>query len=295
MSEKENKKNKKRIGDRKDGKLIRDIDAMHFIVPMLYPNRCDNEAFINEVIDLTNADEYIKKLNETATVKYNYFHLLIASFLKAITLRPKMNRFIANKNIYQRNERSVSFVVKKSLTDDGEEGLAFIKAEDDDNIFTIHEKIVNEIEKCRKEEMDASSAEMDRFNKMPRWFSKMLVNFICRLDRKGKVPQKLIDTDPYYSSIIFSQLGSIRMHSGYHHLTNWGTNSIFCTVGEKKMRNFYNVKGEGVLKDSVDIGLTIDERIADGLYYARTIKLIIKLMENPALLELPLSQDVKDL
>ena len=33
-------------GDRKDAKLLRDIDSMHFIMPLMYPNRCDNEAFI---------------------------------------------------------------------------------------------------------------------------------------------------------------------------------------------------------------------------------------------------------
>ena len=49
----------KRIGDRKDGTLLRDLDSMHFIVPLLYPNRCDNEAFISEQIDLTAVNEYI--------------------------------------------------------------------------------------------------------------------------------------------------------------------------------------------------------------------------------------------
>ncbi len=43
----------KKPGDRKDGALLRDLDSMHFIVPLLYPNRCDNEAFISERIDLT--------------------------------------------------------------------------------------------------------------------------------------------------------------------------------------------------------------------------------------------------
>ena len=52
-------KAKRRLGDRKDATLIRKQDSMHLIMPMIYPNRCDNEAFISERIDLTNIDKYL--------------------------------------------------------------------------------------------------------------------------------------------------------------------------------------------------------------------------------------------
>ena len=38
-------KTKRRLGDRRDGTLLRDLDGMHFIVPLIYPNRCDIEAY----------------------------------------------------------------------------------------------------------------------------------------------------------------------------------------------------------------------------------------------------------
>lgn len=111
-------KDKKRFGDRKDGVLLRNIDSMHFITPLLYPNRCDNEAFISERIDLTEAEKYLEKKNgENPEYKYNLFQLIVTALLKTLTLRPKMNRFIANKNTYQRNEVSASFVVKKIFSD----------------------------------------------------------------------------------------------------------------------------------------------------------------------------------
>ena len=109
-------KKKRRWGDRKDGVLLRDLDGMHFITPLIYPNRCDNEAYIRETIDLTNMNAYLKKKNESETeFPYTMFHIIVAGLVKTITLRPKMNRFIANKNFYQRNEVSMSFVVKKPL------------------------------------------------------------------------------------------------------------------------------------------------------------------------------------
>ena len=56
-------KEKRRFGDRRDATLIRQQDGMHLIMPMIYPNRCDNEAFISERIDLTNIDKYLEKRN----------------------------------------------------------------------------------------------------------------------------------------------------------------------------------------------------------------------------------------
>lgn len=102
---------------------------MHTIMTLMYPNRCDNEAFISERIDLTNINAYLEKKNaEDPEYHYNLFQIMVTALLKVITLRPKMNRFIANQSIYQRNEVSAAFTVKKFFSDNGAEALAFIHA-----------------------------------------------------------------------------------------------------------------------------------------------------------------------
>ncbi|MEA4964519.1 MAG: 2-oxo acid dehydrogenase subunit E2 [Oscillospiraceae bacterium] len=288
----EAEKRKRRMGDRKDGYLLRDLDGMHFIVPLIYPNRCDNEAFLSERIDLTNADAYLAKRNvENPEFQYTVFHLIVAAMIKTITLRPKMNRFIANKNMYQRNEVSASFVVKKQFSDEAQEGLAFVHATEKTTLETIHQDIYRQVIDCRSGKGDSSSDSMDVLNRMPRFLSKFLVWIITRLDVHGKVPNFLIATDPYYSSIVLTNLGSIKLHSGYHHLTNWGTNSVFVAIGAIKKRPFYDDDGNATMKNSIDLGLTIDERIADGYYYSKTVKLLRHLLENPELLERPACEE----
>ena len=107
------------------------------------------------------------------------------------------------------------------------------------------------------------------------------------------MPSSFIETDPYYCTIVLTNLGSIKLHSGYHHLTNWGTNSVFVAVGERKLRPFYQEDGSMEMRDSIDLGLTIDERIADGYYYSKTVRLLKKLLENPELLEQPFGTEVE--
>lgn len=46
------------------------------------------------------------------------------------------------------------------------------------------------------------------------------------------------------------------------------------------------------MKDSVEIGFVMDERIADGYYFAKSLKLIRYLFKNPEELDKPFSAKV---
>lgn len=282
----------KKWGDRKDGKLLRNIDSMHYIMPLMYPNRCDNEACMNFQVDLTNVDRYLAQKNaDDPEYKYNLFQIIVTALLKTIMLRPKMNYFIANGNMYERNEITAAFTVKKIFSDDGGEALARIYAKEDDNINTIHDEIYRQVSFCRSDKKDQSTASMDIIQKLP---GKHIIGAAARfLDRHGWMPSSIIATDPYYCSAVLTNIGSIKMDAGYHHMTNWGTNSVFCVIGMIKKRPFYDDDGNVTMLRSVKMSMTIDERIADGYYYSKTLRLFKHLLENPELLELPLNEKVE--
>ena len=284
---------KRRLGDRKDGYLLRDLDALHFVTGVLYPNRCDNEAYIAERVDLSNIKAYIAKQNETETeFKYTFFHVVLAALLKTILLRPQLNRFVVNGNFYQRKELSAAFVVKKQFADTGGEALAFIRAKDEDTVQSIHEAIRAKVTRARSGGEDTTEDAMEILNKVPRFLAKFFIHIMMWLDKHGWVPKSLISSDPYYSSVLISNLGSIKLKSGYHHLTNWGTCSMFCIIGEKKFSPFYQQDGSVEMRETLDLGLTIDERIADGYYYSKSIRLFKYLREHPEELEKPFGEEV---
>ncbi|MBQ7895956.1 MAG: 2-oxo acid dehydrogenase subunit E2 [Oscillospiraceae bacterium] len=283
----------KKFGDRKDGVRLKKISSMHAIMPLMYPNRCDNEAFISERIDLSNVNAYLERKNsENPEYAYNLFQIMVTAVLKTITLRPKMNRFIANQTMYQRNEVTASFTVKKLFSDNGGEALAKIRTTGSETIDTIHDEIYRQVSFCRSDNKDPSTASMDLVQKLPVFLLKLVGAGARFLDRHGWMPSGVIATDPFYSSAVLANLGSIGLHAGYHHLTNWGTCSVFCVIGEIKKRPFYDEDGNVEMRESVDLGLTIDERIADGYYYSRTVKLLKTVLENPELLEKALSEEV---
>ena len=286
---------KRKWGDRKDAIWLKDIPAMNRIMPALMPNRADNEAYISVDIDARPLNEYLAKLNEGRTEdKYTFFHLISAAAGKAFVLRPKMNRFVCNNKVYQRRDISVAFTVKKRFDDHAEEALAFFKYENDETLQSYHEKIMKVIHATKSyEEKDTSTGAMDVVCKLPQWLITAIVKFVLWLDKHGWAPEFLIGSDPNHAAIFLTNLGSIGLPGGYHHLVNWGTNSCFIVVGKKYMKAEYNADGTTDVHEVIPIGITLDERIADGYYYSGTVALVKELLEHPQLLEMPANTPVE--
>ena len=286
---------KKKWGDRKDGIWLKDIPAMNRIMPTLMPNRADNEAFITFDIDIRPLNAYLEKLNEGRTEdKYTFFHLISAAVGKAFILRPKMNRFVVGSKIYQRREVTIGFTVKKKFNDHAEEALAFFTYDPKETLESYHKKIMEQIHLTKSDvEKDTSTGAMDIICKLPQWLIAAIVKFVLWLDKHGWAPDFLVGSDPNHAAIFLSNLGSIGLEAGYHHLVNWGTNSCFIVVGKKYMKKEYDKDGNEDLHEVIPIGVTLDERIADGYYYSGTVALVKELLAHPQLLEMPADTPVE--
>ncbi len=285
----------KKWGDRRDAIWLKDLPAMNRIMPGIMPNRADNEAYINVDIDLRPLDAYLAKKNAgRETDKYTYFHVISAAIARAFVLRPRMNRFICNRKVYQRRKLSVAFVVKKQFNDRSEEGLAFLTYDDTETMDSYHGKIMDKIHLNRRDDIkDTSSDAMDIITKLPQWLINIVIDVILWMDKHGWCPDDLIGTDPNHASIFLSNLGSIGLEGGYHHLVNWGTNSCFIVLGKKYMKMEYKKDGSSDLHEVIPMGITLDERIADGYYYSGTVALVKTLLENPDLLDQPANTPVE--
>lgn len=286
---------KRKWGNRKDGIWLKDIPAMNRIMPGLMPNRADNEAHISVDIDIRPLNAYLEKLNEGRTTdKYTFFHLISAAIGKAFILRPKMNRFVVGTRMYQRENVTIAFTVKKKFSDHATEALAFFEYEPQDTLETYHEKIMKVIDVTKSDtEKDTSTGAMDIVTKLPQWLIDFIVKFVLWLDKHGWAPEALIGSDPNHAAVFLSNLGSIGLPGGYHHLVNWGTNSCFVVVGKKYMKMEYDRDGNGDLHEVIPLGITLDERIADGYYYSGTVALVKELLEHPQLLELRADEPVE--
>ncbi len=286
---------KRKMGDRRDAVWLKDIPAMNRIMPCIMPNRADNEAFISFDLDYRPLEAYLEKKNADRTEdKFTFFHVISCAVGKAFVLRPRMNRFVCNNRLYQRKEITVAFTVKKRFNDKAEESLANFKFDPQDTMDSYHEKIMRVIHATKREDIsDTSSGAMDAIAKLPQWMINLLAKLVLWLDKHGWAPQSLIGTDPNHAAIFLSNLGSIGLECGYHHLVNWGTNSCFIVIGKKHMKMDYLPDGTPDFHEVIPIGITLDERIADGYYYSGTVALVKELLTHPELLEAPANTPVE--
>jgi len=277
--------------DKRHGWYLKNADSFHVIMPYVMPCRTKNEAVLSEEIDISALTDYINKKNEdNPEFKYTWFHAICAALAKVLILRPKMNYYISGYRMYEHKEITLAFVVKRMFCDKGAEYLAKISVDREgeapmEQIYSKVKKIVTKVRGTTQSE--GITKKFDFYHVLPRPCMKMLVGTLRLMDYFGDSPESFKKDDPYYSSVFITNLGSIKMNADYHHLADWGDNSFFVVIGEKKKRPIFNDDGTYEMKDTVKINMTIDERIADGYYYAKSLKLFRHLLQNPQLLDQP--------
>ena len=175
---------KKKWGDRPDAVWLKDIPSMNRIMPGIMPNRADNEAFINLDVDFAPLKAYVEKKNEGLDPenKYTFFHVIAAAIGKAFVLRPRMNRFICNRKVYQRNDITMGFTVKKKFSDKATESLAMFTYDPKETMDSFHEKIMKVIHLTKSDtEKDTSTGAMDILARLPQWLLNLLLDISAAL------------------------------------------------------------------------------------------------------------------
>ena len=285
-------KYKRKWGDRRDGRLVK-TPGLQSVMGYILPKRTDCEVYLQDKLDVTDLLKYLEKKNgDGRDYKVTMFHCFTFCLARMVRERPLMNRFVQGYRTYERNEISISFVAKRRFKDDAEEALMFFVPKDEDTIDSMSREIVGDLVETRKSEhsTDGIDEVIDKFASLPRLVLIPIMRLIRILDFWGINPKALTDGDPNYSSIFLSNLGSIHCPSVYHHLNNYGTNSIMITVGEIHKEELLMEDGTKEIRDVVDFGATLDERIADGFYFARSLKLVKYIFANPEFLDKPLSE-----
>ena len=272
----------KKFGDRRDGVRLR-LGGFEKLWNCLKSKRSENEVHILKEIDVTELKKYYDdmKVNDE---NITYFHLFATAIAKTIYNKPLLNRFIINGNKYERNELTLSFVAKTEFTDDAKELFKVLKIDKNDNVLSISKKIFGDVKKIRNNVSSNADDFIDNFRYFPKFMIKLVVIILKFLDNHDMLPKSLTSGSIYHSTVLLSNLGSIHCGGIYHNLTNFGTNSIVVTIGEIK-ENVRVIDGDIKKRYVCSFGITLDERVADGVYFAKCIKMLEYILNNPSLLE----------
>lgn len=278
------------MGYRRNSKRVKDVNGMQQILIDLKPFRCDSDVFINHKFDVTNLVRYVEEKKKEGE-EITFFHTFVTAIGKILYNRRRLNYFVANRHLYEHNDVVVSFVAKVDFTDGSEEIMVMVPILPDDNLDSIRQKILNKVTDIRvnKKDKKGANSAIDVLGKLPNIIRVPLVGIFKWLDKKGILPDSLVEDNLYYSSIIVSNLGSIKCDSIYHNITDFGTCSSLATIGEIKDEKTL----DGKIRKVCEFGVNFDERVADGYYFAKSIKLFQYIFDNPELLEDNVSEKIE--
>lgn len=289
----DNTTEKRRRGDRRDGRWIRDIDGFHVVMMNLFPNRTEAEVYSKEQFDVTELLQWVEERNAgNPALQTKAFHVFVAAIAKTLWHREKLNRFVAGRRMYQRNELTFAFVVKRQFSDHAEELLLTMKVDGETTLEDVSRKILGETREMRESGTSDVDVIINTFAKLPRFLQRIAMGFFRILDFYGMMPKAMTDGDTNYVTVLLSNLGSIKADAAYHHLNNYGTNSIMITIGEIHKAQVLDKDGVPVVRDVVNFGINLDERIADGFYFAKSMKIMRHIIEHPRMLDAPLKESI---
>lgn len=267
---------------RADGTRVKNADPMYTIAPFIMDKRYDAMNMITLDIPVKPMEDYIKSMRRQDRF-ISHMALVIAAYLKAAKEYPRLNRFIVNKRIYERNEFSVALVVLKPGEDNSTMSKIYLNPDDD--IFTVQKKVEEYVSE-NKNTAEANNS-MDRLLQTLMNMTGLLsvvVGLFKFLDKWGWLPKKLIDASPFHASLTISNLASIRTNHIYHHLYEFGTTSMFITIGNKREVSIRK-KDQVTITRCLPLGVVMDERICSGSYYAKAFAKIRAYLNDPTLLE----------
>ena len=274
---------------RPDGTYIRNLHFFTQMMPYLLPTRSEAVIYFEQEFDVTKTLEYLRKRKKDAgEVKITFFYIILLAAVRAIALKPKMNRFVSGYRFYQRNRISFNFVIKRDLSEEGEEINVTLSFSPLMSLETFCTKIHEHISSVKTGASNSSEKTNAFVSGLPRFLIRFAVWGLKFLDYHNALPKAAIDSLPFFSTIFFTNVGSVGIDAPFHHNFEIGNCGIFCALGRVRKVNILKSDGTTEKRDKMKVTFTYDDRITDGIYCARAIDIMRDLSENPEKLETPI-------
>jgi len=267
---------------RPDGTRVKGLSPIVQALPHIMPRRYDAQNWANDYLDEDVIRSYIRQKRREG-ISVTHMSVLAAAYYKAALENPKVNYFIMNRKVYERNHFCFSFVILKTRADGTpDETVVKIFLEPEDTVFTISQKIKEQIDRNM---VAAHNNNTDKFANIAfgiPGLAKFVFWLAYRLDQWGLLPRKIIDLSPFHTSLFITNLASINTTCIHHHIYEFGTTGVFICMGKPEPDP---LSPEGKHKKLLPLGVVMDERIATGIEYSRFFAAFKRYMKTPEVLE----------
>ncbi|GAB1454795.1 MAG: 2-oxo acid dehydrogenase subunit E2 [Spirochaetia bacterium] len=268
---------------RSDATLIRNLPDFTRFMPFLMPNKMGSIINYEQDLDVTETLGLIKEVNRELIKEreiLTLFGVVINAGVRTLAMRPRFNRFISGYRFWQRNQLLINFVAKKTLSDDGQEVNVKIEFSPYDTLTTTAKKVRAALKRALSDEGTDNEDVVTTIMRMPDFMVKLLVRSMDWLDQHNLMPRSMTDSDPMWSSIFLTNVGSFGLDAPYHHLFERGNCPVFIAMGKVRDERGLDDEGKLVIRKKLRLRYTFDDRIADGVYMGHALDLMQRFVEH---------------
>ncbi|MBR5528939.1 MAG: DMT family transporter [Oscillospiraceae bacterium] len=285
-------------GDRNDGRRVRTLAPMAQITSYFQVERNTCSNLFEESFEISHMERYIRQKRREGLTDFGYTHVFLAAYVRALCKYPQLNRFISGQKVYSRMEDiQYCMVIKKEMTVEAPDTSIKVHLNRRNTAKEVYEKLNAAVEGVKAtKELDSGIDNLIAYLLLiPGVIMKFVVWLLKLLDYFGLLPKFLTELSPFHGSLFFTSMGSLGIPPIYHHLYDFGNIPAFGAFGCKRRAYELQEDGTVVQRKYIDMKFVLDERIADGYYYAAFFKHYRNILRHPEILDLPPEEIIQDI
>lgn len=277
----------KRAGDRREGRLLRTLPAFHRISPFIQRRRSDAESSVSDSVEVSAVEDWLRSKRSEGWSELGFLHLMAAAYVRTVSMCPGINRFVAGRHIFARNDIQLVMNVKRGPYVKATETAVKLSFAPTDTVFDVYRRFITAVDEVKA---DITVSEPERLAntlmRFPRFALRLAFSLFRLLDFFDWLPASWLQFSPFHGSVALVDLGSLGIVPAQSHLPDFGT--LSCSISFGARRKVW--ESDGIVaaeRHYVDFTVVCDDRIADSFYFAGALKCLKYFLKNPQLLELP--------
>ena len=279
----------------KEGRRIRTLTPYSAIIPYIMVHRHDSQNSIRISADVAGAESLVRRLRSEGYDSIGILHVVIAAYVRTLSQRPGVNRFIRGQKIWARNGIVVNIVAKTKMKLNADDTTLKLVFSPEDTIIDVYEKFNKAYERVEAGAEGNANKTARIICYIPGVLKKLTISLLRFLDYFGILPRAIVNASPFHGSLFITNMASLNIPPIVHHLYNFGNVPVFIAFGAKRYEIVLDDEGNASKKRVIDFVANLDERICDGYYYASAMKLFLKYFREPDELVNPPASVVDDI
>ena len=136
---------------KKEGRKIKTLPPISLVSPYIMVERNESSNFFKDKINVEKIEDYIHEKQKNGMPNFSLMHVLIASYIRTVSQKPAINRFIRGQRPWARDHIEVCLTIKKEMTLESPDTVIKAYFRPDATVYDVYNEFNTIVEQYRNE------------------------------------------------------------------------------------------------------------------------------------------------